>query len=591
MKSVREIAEDATMQSFLNCYLRETENFSEMPEERGAPWTEPVCDKTLRIPLDRQQMEVAVPVRYWSLTGRHLFAFPIYYRASEYGAWQVLDYVTMATLLVKEWLLGHGRNYSEDEMMLRVILSCQKIKDVVEHRREDQQELTKEDFDFIDAEQSLLFGHLLHPTPKSKQGLTAAEDWKYAPEYKGRFKLHYFSASRSLVNEESSLPLSASDIILENVKSSVGKVEIDEIIAGDHLLIPVHPLQVPRLLAKAEVQKLLSTGALKDLGELGPIYTATSSFRTLYSPDSRYMYKFSIPVKITNSLRVNQPKELDRGVEVARLLDTELGDDLNEKHPNFTIIKDPASINIPLDEEVSGFEVIIRENPFYDHSKQKSVVAALVQDNAYGDESRIHSIIQGIAKREGRSIEAVSVDWFDRYLTVSLDPVLWLFQQYGIALEAHQQNSIIQLKDGYPEHFYYRDNQGYYFCQSKSAKLASLLPDVNKTSDTICTDETAEERLRYYFFFNHLYGLINGFGTSRLVSEEKLMTILRERLKSHPSSSLITSLLENDKLPCKANLLTRLYDMDELVGPMESQSVYTNIDNPLAEKVASAHDL
>ncbi|MFB8734025.1 hypothetical protein ACEQPO_08860 [Bacillus sp. SL00103] len=28
-----------------------------------------------------------------------------------------------------------------------------------------------------------------------------------------------------------------------------------------------------------------------------------------------------------------------------------------------------------------------------------------------------------------------------------------------------------------------------------------------------CADDVAVERRRYYFFFNHLFGLINGFGT------------------------------------------------------------------------------
>ena len=33
----------------------------------------------------------------------------------------------------------------------------------------------------------------------------------------------------------------------------------------------------------------------------------------------------------------------------------------------------------------------------------------------------------------------------------------------------------------------------------------------------------------------------------------------------------------------ESQLLTRLHDMDELVGPMESQSVYVQIQNPLRQ--------
>ncbi|SFG15758.1 Siderophore synthetase component [Halobacillus alkaliphilus] len=582
MIKAKEIAEQATMQSFLNCYLRETENYewTTVPDKSS----QEVGQRILRIPLTRQKLNVYVPVQYWSLTGRHLFDFPIYYRAEGYDNDHTLDYVTMTSLLVKEWLIGNGQEFSEDELVLRVLLSCQKMKDYVSEREDDRHPLLEEEFTYIEAEQSLLFGHLMHPTPKSKQGLTDDEDRMYSPEYKGRFQLHYFSADPVLVDQDSSLDRSAAELIYEDAAQAQDAEKLKEEWQQGRYLIPMHPLQAKAVLQEEEVQRLLTSGALKNVGPAGLFFTATSSFRTLYSEDSRFMYKFSVPVKITNSLRTNQPKELARGVEVTRLLDTELGRELKARYPQFHIMKDPASINLKTSKEVSGFEVALRENPFYQNSKQATLVAGLVQDHAYGGKSRLHSIIQGIADREKRTVEEVSLDWFQQYLSISLNPILWLHTTYGIAPEAHQQNSVVQLENGYPKEFYYRDNQGYYFSRSKAEQLKALLPTLNEKSDTICADEVADERLRYYFFFNHLFGLINGFGVSGLIEEEKLMDHLRQRLTEHLPSPLIHSLLEESKLPCKANLLTRLYDMDELVGPMEAQSVYTAVDNPLAAK-------
>jgi siderophore synthetase component len=85
---------------------------------------------------------------------------------------------------------------------------------------------------------------------------------------------------------------------------------------------------------------------------------------------------------------------------------------------------------------------------------------------------------------------------------------------------------------------------------------------------------------------NHLFGLINGFGASGLIDESELLMILKKLLTHHNektcrNSDLLRSLLEMEYLPCKANLLTRFHDMDELVGSLETQSVYTNIPNPL----------
>ncbi len=34
-------------------------------------------------------------------------------------------------------------------------------------------------------------------------------------------------------------------------------------------------------------------------------------------------------------------------------------------------------------------------------------------------------------------------------MNISLKPMVWMYLQYGVALEAHQQNSVVQLKDGY----------------------------------------------------------------------------------------------------------------------------------------------
>jgi siderophore synthetase component len=597
LRNYKEMAEHATMQSFLNCYLRETGNYAEESRYDNDP-SLGQYEKVIVSHLVLQQIELIIPLKYWSLTDRHLFGFPLYYRVGE-SELKPLDYITLTTFVVKEFLLDKHQHGSEDELLLRVILSCRSIKSYVESRLHDNDALMDEEFDYIDAEQSLLFGHLLHPTPKSKQGLTDQEDRTYSPEYKGEFQLHYFSADPSLVEQDSSTTQAASSIIFDQLKADSGVdqnwlQQVQE--ENGRVLLPIHPLQVKTVLEKVNVQELMAEGRLEYIGPLGKCFTATSSFRTVYSKESRYMYKFSVPVKITNSLRINQKKELARGVEVSRLLETEVGKSLNKEFPRFKVIKDPAYLNLDLNEEVSGFELVIRENPFYENSRGTSLIAALCQDHAYGGKARIHSIIRGIAQRENRSLEEVSLDWFDRYLSLTLDPMIWLFHTYGIALEAHQQNSVVQLKNGYPETFYYRDNQGYYYSESKVEKLKELLPDLNQESDTICSDEVAEERLRYYFFFNHLFGLINGFGANGLIEEDRLMNLVKERLENHEQqwgedSNLLSSLLYQPVLPCKGNLLTRFYDMDELVGPMEAQSVYTMVKNPLAKEVEIHHVL
>src|SRR5699024_3740487 len=131
----------------------------------------------------------------------------------------------------------------------------------------------------------------------------------------------------------------------------------------------------------------------------------------------------------------------------------------------------------------------------------------------------------------------------------------------------HQQNSLVKLDEsGYPDVFYSRDNQGYYFMDSHAENLRQVIPELNEKSDTICADSVAEERFRYYFFFNNMFGLINAFGVNKLIDESRLLWILKKELQVlfeqyGDFTNLINSLLNEEMLPCKANLLTRVHGM------------------------------
>ncbi|MDQ1914170.1 IucA/IucC family protein [Paenibacillus sp. GD4] len=584
----RRIANRAALQSLINCILRETDM---------AAWVEQDGNINLRIDLPSQKGSIHASVAYKSSTGRHLIQFPVHWLNAQRELQTAEEPLLIRRLIQELQLKAPGASSRlAEELIESIEESCALTERIVAARAEDIQELYGWEGDFLTAEQALVFGHQLHPTPKSRSGISEEQLADYSPELKGRFKLHYFRAHRSIVREDSARKdLTATEWIASELRtalSSDGEFAEKLLELNEYAYIPLHPLQAQVLLAKPPVQMLLQEGLLQDVGPLGREFAATSSLRTVYHPQSRWMAKGSIPVRITNSVRSNRWKELERGVEVARLLQTAVGQ-VSERYPGFEVIRDPAYVSITLEgEEESGFEVVLRENPFYgDDRRHAAVVASLLQDPLPGAESRLGTIIRTLAEQEGRSTEEVSLDWFRLYLQLSLKPMLWLFMTYGIALEAHQQNSIVQLCGGYPSKYYYRDNQGYYFCESTKELLRQQLPDIGEKSFTFCEDAVADERFRYYLIFNHLFGIINGFGTAGLADEKQLLRQLREALKefepiNRPSSRFLPSLLTEPQLPCKANLLTRLYDMDELVGTLENQSVYVLVENPLVTEVS-----
>lgn len=601
----KQIAEQATIQSFLNCYLRETADYKQIEKSNtphdlaGRLADRQEVQQIIDCELSNQGIRLYIPLSYWSITGRHIFSFPLYYSlSSDSNQLFELDYLTLTSMVIKELnMKGRAASYgtgNQDELMLRVILSCQNIEQFIQARYQDSDRLYEPDMSFIEAEQALVFGHLLHPTPKSRQGISEWDAQLYSPELKGQFQLHYFRVHTSIVRHGSALEDTAINLVKEQVKEDpqvTNEFKTNYCQADEYALIPIHPWQAEFLMRKPKVQTLMEQGLVENVGKQGRAFYPTSSVRTVYHPEEKYMLKFSLNVKITNSVRANKNMELERGVEVKKLLDGKIGEDLRNIHPNFQVICDPAFITVNIEgEQESGFEVILRENPFHlNHANNATPIAALCQDSIDGHTSRLAEIIKQLAEKEGRSTEEVSLDWFRRYLDRSLQPIFWLFLTYGIALEAHQQNSVIQLKDGYPDRFFYRDNQGYYYCKSYHERLNQLLPGISEKSNTVCTDAIADERLRYYFYYNHLLGLVNAFGIAKLIDERKLLEEMRDVLgqietSAENKSPLIESLLTYGRLPCKANLLTRFLDMDELTGSLETQSVYVEIDNPLVEK-------
>jgi siderophore synthetase component len=301
------------------------------------------------------------------------------------------------------------------------------------------------------------------------------------------------------------------------------------------------------------------------------------------------MLKLSLGVRITNSRRENLRKELHRGVEVHRLLRTGLAKEWHAVHPGFDIVRDPAWIAVDTTdgEPVPGLDVMLRHNPFAP-GDDAVCIAGLTAPRPWpgrtGMHSRLADLVERLAARTGRPTGTVAAEWFLRYLTHVVRPVLWLDATAGIALEAHQQNTLVILDpEGWPIGGRYRDNQGYYFRESHRAALELRLPGIGTISDTFVSDEVTDERFAYYLGINNVLGLIGAFGAQRLADERVLIAAFRQFLSANAGlgSPLPTQLLDAPTLRSKANLLTRLRGLDELVGPVDTQSVYVTITNPL----------
>ncbi|MEZ0089659.1 IucA/IucC family siderophore biosynthesis protein [Streptacidiphilus sp. EB129] len=579
-------ADAAGTENLLRCWARETG----LGEPPGG---------VLRVALG-DGLRLTVPIRYWSPSGWHRFGRARLVSGPGDQPGHPVDAVTVAALLARgcrptspggpDGAAASPRNTAD--LAGRVADSVRRTARFIADHRADPG--APAGTPFLGTEQALVLGHPLHPTPKSREGLGDAETAPYSPELRGAHQLHWFAVSREIAAADSALPQQAAAITAA-LRGADGPP-----LPPGTVALPLHPWQYRELTHRRDIVRLLDAGLLHDLGRSGRPWHPTSSLRTVYRPGTPYMLKLSLGLRITNSRRENLRKELHRGLEVHRLLNAGLGDEWRAVHPGFDIVRDPAWIGADLpgtdpaatDSRANGLDAVIRQNPFGPDDRAHCVaglVAERPSSTGTGDpaRSRLGDLLHALATRTARPVATVAAEWFLRYLDAVVLPVLWLDGKAGIALEAHQQNTLVLLDGpGWPVGGRYRDNQGYYFRDSRAAELDARLPGLGRASGTFVPDAVADERFGYYLGINHLLGLIGAFGSQRLADERVLLAALRRFLGGPAAtatrSALPALLLDAPTLRCKANLLTRLQGLDELVGPVESQSVYVSIGNPLA---------
>jgi siderophore synthetase component len=523
-------ASSAATTTLLNCFLREGGVGIFEGDELVLP-----------------ELDVRAPVTYRSAFFHHRFGGP----ARRAGA--ALSPPALAELLVRA--LDPG--VSAGALLERVRDSLAAVARVLDERGDDVPRLwSTAPLSFEETEQALLLGHPLHPTPK---GLMLAD---YMPELEARFQLHWLSVDAACVLHDSAVGVPAPALVgaLAGRSAEPGRV-----------LLPAHPWEAAYLAEHA--RSWFERGDVVDLGPHGDPVTPTTSLRTVYRPDWPYMLKFSLHAQITNSVRVSLPKELRRAVEAKRLSLTRVGAAAARIAPHLTILHDPAYLQVPGED---GFSVLLRENR-WPGDADVSALTVLCQDNPFGGPSRAALLASRLGARE----------WFALYLEVVVVSLVRLYLDLGLCFEPHQQNTLLELRDGWPERCVVRDSQGYFHREAAHADLVRVIPGLGEASESIFPEALADERLVYYPFVNNALGVIDALSSGGAASEAVLLGDLRRVLERERAAggrypaTLLDRLLDDDRWPCKANLRTRLNDMDELVGDIAEQSVYVTLPNPL----------
>ena len=310
-------ADASAVQNLLRCWVRE----NDLPR--------PAQD-LLRLTLDATGIVLHVPVHHWSPVGLHRFGLPRPQGASPDAA--PLDAVTLAALIAREAAhRGGGEADAEGKagppvrrdgaglaeaagLVARVADSVQRTGDFLAERAAAP-EVPPGTSPFLDGEQSLVLGHPLHPTPKSREGLSEAESFAYSPELRGR--LPAALDGRRPLGARGRLRLDGTrpDRQRRTARRAprAGTRSPRRLPSGT-VPLPLHPWQARRAPAPARAVRLCSPRACcTTWGSPESCGTRPRPCVPSHRPTRPTMLKLSLGLRITNSRRENLRKELLRG--------------------------------------------------------------------------------------------------------------------------------------------------------------------------------------------------------------------------------------------------------------------------------------
>ncbi|SBS30784.1 N(2)-citryl-N(6)-acetyl-N(6)-hydroxylysine synthase [Marinomonas aquimarina] len=579
----------------LNCYLREyalPHQHVEWPaQDHSLPLAlrhHPTPCLLIRFPHSEGVLadgKLAIQVRYFSALGKAQFVGRPWLNVMGRG-WTTID--AEQTL---QWLLAFlsqqlSISFNHELMaQLRNSLNVTEYFIAAEHKAETDRASRNA---FIDSEQSLLWGHAFHPTPKSRTGISLEELYACSPEVGSEVRLYWFYIDKALLKiqgpkDSDPAPLRALEYLQPRPHDT------NQPASDDYILYPCHPWEVQSVLNNPLVEKAIEQGLIKPHGQGGVALHPTSSVRTLYHPELEWFPKFSINVRLTNCIRKNAWYELESAVQLTQLLKP-----IREKeqlaNPLFQIMIEPYATTVDLSAIAAteldaavlaqeSFGILYRENfslPETDYLRP-TLAAALFAHDRSGN-SLIAKHISDTASQRNTSYQSTAKLWFAQYIKCLLPGVFNYFFKHGVAFEPHLQNTLIGFDEGFPCSVYIRDLEGTKLLPEHWS-LASLSSLSERAQQSVYyAREQGWNRIAYCSFINNISEAIFHIANGSLTLELSLWRIVRTQIEDwqaiNGAQPELVTLLAGGHIPSKNNFTTRLMQQSD------KESGYTHIPSP-----------
>jgi len=431
----------------------------------------------------------------------------------------------------------------------------------------------------VDAEQAMIWGHALHPTPKSREGVDIEQALACSPEARTQFPLYWFRIDPRLLQGQG-----------PDVRAVLTQL------SGEKSLYPCHPWEAERVLANPVLQQARALGLIEPLGPRGEALAPTSSVRTMHHPRLDYFLKLSIHVRLTNCVRKNAWYELESAVALTRLL-SEAWQDVRDRAPGFDVLVEPAATTLDFSSVGSvdetnvrelheSFGILYRESfpPLVRERHRPQMAGALFAFDRHGN-SVGQALVQRYASQQGGSYARAAETWFLAYARYLLDGVWLAFFQHGIVLEPHLQNTLIGFDHDLPSRVWVRDLEGTKLVaeQWPAERLESF--SARARDSVLYPRDLGWKRVTYCALVNNLAEAMFHLAAGDVELEDRLWlavaqtaTQWQQRFGHQP---LLQGVIAGVAIPSKNNLRTRLFKR------ADRDSDYTNVPNPILAWAAS----
>lgn len=298
-------------------------------------------------------------------------------------------------------------------------------------------------------------GHPWHPNYKTKLGLDISQIIDFSPEFEARLPVMLAALRTDVCYIESMDPVESHTKwwqqrfpkAAEEWKQALIKLKLKP---DDYTPIPVHPWQ-----ATTELPNLFPDEIRQHMLVITDVTAFTGhptmSFRTVI-PDGRRkapLVKLPVSLRLTSVQRTISPRSVRMGPRVSRLLQ-----EMHEIEPTLIhylkIISERVGIQYEPaqsdDDRARHIAAIFRDNPadLVDDGELAIPVGSLFAMDASGRPL----LEQWIELRYNSNEPDAALKFYKEYISMALHGLLGFYLIFGVAFEAHQQNSFVILGTG-----------------------------------------------------------------------------------------------------------------------------------------------